>query len=109
MNNYLKNRKNGAIFLSKSPNSLDERLSERTMSGIVKNYIKMIGLDSKLYSAHSTRHTYINMSLDMGESLENVSRSARHKNIATTMIYVKEYEKFNSNIESNIANNILGG
>lgn len=104
---YLNNRKTGALFISESANGYGKSLSTRSIRGIFKKWSRKMGLDDKMYSCHSTRHTFVNTALQLGESLQDVSRQARHSNIATTMIYVEELNKMNSTIEHKIAKEIF--
>jgi integrase/recombinase XerD len=75
------------LFTSVSNNSLGERLTTRTVSGIVKEGLKAIGLDGKEFTAHSLRHTTAVNILKAGGTLEAVQFTLRHTNPATTQIY----------------------
>lgn len=65
------------------------RLSTRAVSGICKKGLRAIGLDSRLFSAHSLRHTAGTNILRAGGTLEQAQQTLRHSNPATTQIYVK--------------------
>lgn len=88
---YLKARGTAApsapLFTSQSNNSKGERLTTRTISGIVKQRLQAAGYDSDKLTAHSLRHTAVTLSLLAGKDLAEVQQFARHANIATTMIY----------------------
>lgn len=75
------------LFTSISNNSYGERLTTRTISYIVKEGLKAIGLDSKSFTAHSSRHTTAVNILRAGGSLEMAQFTLRHSNPATTQIY----------------------
>jgi len=75
------------LFTSTSNNSKGERLSTRTISYIVKEGLKAIGLDERAYTAHSLRHTTAVNILRAGGSLEQAQMTLRHSNPATTQIY----------------------
>jgi integrase/recombinase XerC/integrase/recombinase XerD len=75
------------LFISTSNNSKGERLTTRTISGIAKDGLKAIGLDSKAFTAHSLRHTTAVNILRGGGSLEMAQMTLRHSNPATTQIY----------------------
>jgi integrase/recombinase XerC/integrase/recombinase XerD len=75
------------LFISTSNNSKGERLTTRTISGIAKDGLKAIGLDSRAFTAHSLRHTTAVNILRGGGSLEMAQFTLRHSNPATTQIY----------------------
>ena len=75
------------LFTSTSNNSNGERLSTRSISGIAKDGLKAIGLDSRAFTAHSLRHTTAVNILRAGGSLEMAQMTLRHSNPATTQIY----------------------
>jgi integrase/recombinase XerD len=75
------------LFTSTSNNSKGERLSTRSISYIVKEGLKAIGLDERAFTAHSLRHTTAVNILRAGGSLEQAQMTLRHSNPATTQIY----------------------
>jgi len=77
------------LFISYSNNNKGERLDTRTISYIAKEGLKAIGLNNKLFTAHSLRHTAIVNSRRGGATLEQAQTFARHSNPATTQIYDK--------------------
>ena len=99
---YIGERTNGNIFISLRCKKNQNGLENRQIRGIVKQYLKEIGLDSENYSCHSTRHTFINLAFELGNDLYTVSKEARHSNMHTTQIYLEEYNKLNSNISNQI-------
>lgn len=100
---YIGERTNGSIFISIRCKKSQIGLKNRQIRGIVKQYLKEIGLDSEEYSCHSTRHTFINLAFELGNDLYSVSQEARHNSIRTTQIYLEEYNKLNSNISNQVA------
>ena len=82
------------LFESKRTKSkLDTKvLREKFREVFVKAGIK----DLEKVSFHSFRHSSVTISLDLGMSIQEVSESARHKNISTTMIYKDELDRRNS-------------
>ena len=107
LSKYLKNRTAGPLFVCESTNSYGASLSTRSIRGIFKKWARRIGLDDKMYSCHSTRHTFINTALELGMPIQDVCQQARHSSINTTMIYVDELNKMNSTIEHDIAKRIF--
>ena len=75
------------LFASLSNNNRGQRLTTRSISGIVKNRLKQAGYNSSRLTAHSLRHTAVTLSLLAGKNLAEVQQFARHANITTTMIY----------------------
>ena len=75
------------LFTSTSNNSKGERLTTRTISYIAKEGLKAIGLNDKIFTAHSLRHTTAVNILRAGGSLETAQLTLRHSNPATTQIY----------------------
>ena len=66
--------------------SSDLSLTPKTVDRILKKYAKQLGLTHG-WSAHSMRATFITTALENGASLEDVQRSAGHKDPSTTKLY----------------------
>ena len=75
------------LFTSTSNNSKGERLTTRTISYIVKEGLKGIGMDSRDFTAHSLRHTTAVNILRAGGRIEDAQGVLRHTSPATTQIY----------------------
>ena len=75
------------LFTSTSNNNSGQRLTTRSISGIVKERLVNAGYDSSRLTAHSLRHTAVTLALLAGMDIAEVQQHARHANIATTMIY----------------------
>ncbi len=75
------------LFASLSRNGQGQRLSTRSISGMVKARMQAAGFSSSRLTAHSLRHTAVTLSLLAGKSLEEVKQFARHSSINTTLIY----------------------
>lgn len=82
----------GALWRSLSNNSRGNRLSERSIYGIVDRTAKRAGLPDEI-GAHSLRHTGCTLAIEAGASVQQVQSHARHKNIETTMIYVHQRDR----------------
>lgn len=95
------------LFTSTSNNSKGERISTRTVSGIVKTALINAGYNSEKLTAHSTRHTAVTLALMGGQKLEEVQQFARHKNLATTLIYAHNIDRAKNNCEATIAKAIF--
>ena len=94
---YLKLRKEtdpaAPLFASLSRNSAGERMTTRSISGIVKKRLQGAGFDSDRLTAHSLRHTSVTLALLAGKDITEVQQFARHSNISTTMIYSHHLDK----------------
>lgn len=95
------------LFISLSNNSKGERISTRSISGLVKYYLRIAGYNSDRLTAHSLRHTAVTLSLLGGKSLQEVQQFARHSNIATTQIYAHNLDRAKNNCEATIARAIF--
>ena len=95
------------LFISLSNNSKGERISTRSISGIVKASLVRAGYESDRLTAHSLRHTAVTLSLLGGNSLQEVQQFARHSNIATTQIYAHNLDRAKNQCESTIAKAIF--
>jgi len=95
------------LFISLSNNSKGERISTRSISGIVKSSLVNAGYDSERLTAHSLRHTAVTLSLLGGNSLQEVQQFARHANIATTQIYAHNLDRAKNQCENTIARAIF--
>jgi integrase/recombinase XerC/integrase/recombinase XerD len=105
---YLNNERLGAkinepLFNSMSNNSKGNRLSRRTVSKVVKENLKAIGINDRNYTAHSLRHTTAVTILKGGGSIEDAQFTLRHSNPATTQIYtatIKEEQRLKKGTEN---------
>ena len=95
------------LFISLSNNSKGQRMSTRSISGVVKTALKRAGYDSDKLTSHSLRHTAITLSLLGGNTVQEVQQFARHSNIATTMIYAHNLDRMKNKCESTIASAIF--
>lgn len=95
------------LFVSTSNNGSGQRLSTRTISGLVKRALIKAGYNSDKLTAHSTRHTAVTLALMGGQKLEEVQQFARHKNLATTLIYAHNIDREKNKCEQTIAKAIF--
>lgn len=75
------------VFRSCSNNSKGERMTTRSVSGVVKDAMRAIGLDDRAYTAHSLRYTAVVNCRRAGGTQEQAQMMARHASPATTQIY----------------------
>lgn len=91
------------LFTSASNNSKGGRLTTRTVSGIAKQGLRSVGLDSREYTAHSLRHTTAVTIMRAGGTIEDTQHVLRHSSPATTQIYtatIKEELRLRNSTES---------
>jgi integrase/recombinase XerC len=91
------------LFTSTSNNSNGERMTTRSISGIVKARLVAAGYNSEYLTAHSLRHTAATINLLSGGSLEETKQLLRHADINTTMIYAHHLDRMKNNSEQRIA------
>ncbi len=76
------------LFITHGTNHLNKRIQTRTIRGVVKEYLRQIGIDDKRYTAHSLRHSVATNLIKYGNvTLEEAKQVLRHKDIKTTEIY----------------------
>jgi integrase/recombinase XerC/integrase/recombinase XerD len=94
---YLKARSiidpKAALFASHSDRNEGNRITTRTISWIVKEALKAIGIDSERITAHSLRHTAVTFSLLAGATIQEAQAMARHANVNTTLIYAHNIDR----------------
>lgn len=91
------------LFITHANRSKGTRLRTRSIRGIVKELLRLIGLDSKVYSAHSLRHSCATINLNNGGSLEETQQMLRHKDISTTTIYSHHLTRTQNNSEIRVS------
>lgn len=92
-------KSNAPLFPSLSKKNMGERLTTRSVSRVVKEALKMIGINSPRITAHSLRHTAISLVLEGGGTLLQAQSLGRHRNIATTMVYLHQKDRLNNTPE----------
>lgn len=97
------------LFASLSNNNRGQRLTPKSISGIVKDRLIAAGYNSDRLTAHSLRHSAVTLSLIGGLPLEEVQQFARHRNISTTQIYAHNLERAQNRSEDTIAGSIFTG
>lgn len=93
---------NSPLFASTSDRNREGRLTTRSISRIVKEALRAIGIDNKRLTAHSIRHTAITLALMGGSSLQEVQAFARHTNLNTTLIYAHNMNRMENAAERKI-------
>jgi len=81
------------LFLNHSYISNNTRITEVTISKIVKQYLRAIGIDSKKMTAHSLRHTFAITAIKNGADRLSVQAALGHARVETTMTYQRAVEE----------------
>ena len=87
------------LFSSCSDRNNGQGLTTRSLSRIVKQALRLAGLDSERLTAHSMRHTAISLAVVGGASLQQVQAMARHSDPKTTMTYFHNLSRLQSGAE----------
>jgi integrase/recombinase XerC len=85
------------------------RLTEPSVSRIVKGVLKGAGYDSRRITAHSLRHTSVSLDRKAGAALEEASKHARHSSITITQRYDHLLEKAEAKDERRIMDYLFNG
>lgn len=91
-----------ALFISLQRN----RMNKRSIQHMVKKYIKNSGLDPKIYSTHTLRHTAATLMYKYGEvDIRALQEILGHESVATTQIYTHiDSERLKGAVDSNPLN-----
>lgn len=87
------------LFASHSDRNAGESLTTRSISRIVKETFRRIGLDDSKLTAHSLRHTAITLALKGGASIQQAQAMARHSDPRTTMVYAHNLARIEAGAE----------
>jgi len=79
--------KKDPLFVSTSRRNKNQRLQPQTISRLAKKTFDAVGIDSERVTAHSCRHTCASLGLDFGCSLDEVSKTLRHRSVSVTEVY----------------------
>ena len=108
---YLATRPNAKrsdpLFIGASNRAKDRRITEPSISRIIKSTLRAAGYDSDRITAHSLRHTGITLLLQSGASLQEAQAFARHADPKTTEIYAHNLDRTKDKSEQTIYNQIF--
>lgn len=111
INNYLADRPKDSIrFDSKDALFLSEqrkRISNRTVQYVVKEEMRLAGIDTNKYSVHKLRHTAATLMYKYGNvDIRALQELLGHESISTTEIYTHvDNEQIRNAVESNPLSN----
>ena len=109
-------KKGSALFASvgnrvsvKADGTRVNRLTEPSLSTIIKNRFRAAGFDTEKLTAHSLRHTGVTaLLIANGGIIQQAQRFARHKNLNTTLIYSHNIEREKDRSEQMVYNYLFG-
>lgn len=91
--------RDGFIFrrISSAKNVLKYGLSDKTVANKVKEYASKAGYNPAAVSGHSLRSGMLTSAAENGADLIPLAQHARHKNVAQTMHYIREANRYKNN------------
>lgn len=98
---------NAPLFTGTSNRAKDERITETSISRLIKSVFKQSGYDSSKLTAHSLRHTSNTLLFKAGADIYKVQKHARHKDPKTTEIYLHIADRDTDTSEQDIYNQIF--
>ena len=108
LKNYIKDRKEGYIFISTSKNNFGQGITTKSIRCIIKNIYKQFGLENANMSLHSTRRSSACISYNLGASIYDIQQVLHHVSITTTSRYIKNAERNTNDTELKVAKAMLG-
>ena len=91
--------KSGAVFrrFSKGSKLSENRLTDQTVALLIKEYLKITGIDSKNYSGHSLRSGFATSAAESGAEERSIMAMTGHKSTEMVRRYIKEANLFKYN------------
>jgi len=89
----------GALFrrFSKGSKLSENRLTDQTVALLIKEYLKLAGINSKNYSGHSLRSGFATSAAEAGVEERNIMAMTGHKSPEMVRRYIKEANLFKNN------------
>jgi len=93
------NIKSGPLFrrFSKGSKLTKNRLTDQTVALIIKEYLKLTGIDGKNYSGHSLRSGFATSAAESGAEERSIMAMTGHKSTEMVRRYIKEANLFKNN------------
>ena len=95
----ISNINSGPLFrrFSKGSKLTENRLTDQTVALLLKNYLNLVGIDSKNYSGHSLRSGFATSAAESGADERNIMSMTGHKTPEMVRRYIKEANLFKNN------------
>jgi site-specific recombinase XerD len=89
----------GPLFrrFTKGLNLSEKRLTDQTVALLIKEYLKIAGIDSKNYSGHSLRSGFATSAAESGAEERSIMAMTGHKSTEMVRRYIKEANLFKNN------------
>ncbi len=89
----------GSLFRRFKKGSIlsENRLTDQTVALLIKEYLKLAGLDSKNYSGHSLRSGFATTAAESGAEERSIMAMTGHKSTEMVRRYIKEANLFKNN------------
>ena len=89
----------GSLFrrFSKGSRLTENRLTDQTVALLIKEYLKMAGIDNKNYSGHSLRSGFATSAAEAGAEERSIMAMTGHKSTEMVRRYIKEANLFKNN------------
>jgi site-specific recombinase XerD len=94
----------GPLFrrFTKGSNLSVNRLTDQTVALLIKEYLKLAGIDNKNYSGHSLRSGFATSAAESGAEERTIMAMTGHKSTEMVRRYIKEANLFKNNALSKI-------
>ena len=91
--------KSGPIFrrFSKGLSLTDKRLTDQSVVLLMKEYLKLAGIENKNFSGHSLRSGFATVAADSGADERSIMAMTGHKTTQMVRRYIKEANIFKNN------------
>lgn len=96
------------LFAGIGNRSHGQRLTEPSISRIIKERLRGAGYDTHRISAHSLRHTSVTFLLEAGATIQEAQHHARHASPETTGIYAHNIDQRKQHTEQRVYNYLFG-
>ena len=95
----ISNITSGAVFrrFSKGSRLSENRLTDQTVALLIKEYLRLTGIDSKNYSGHSLRSGFATSAAESGAEERSIMAMTGHKSTEMVRRYIKEANLFKNN------------
>ena len=89
----------GPLFrrFTKGSKLSDNRLSDQTVALLIKDYLKIAGIESRNYSGHSLRSGFATSAAESGAEERSIMAMTGHKSTEMVRRYIKEANLFKHN------------